>query len=603
MSETNAPKSKEKATKILHKPKAESVLIPTFVAARQVLTPAQQPVQPAGSDLLQRSGVAPAPQEELTQDSASLAQAATPSRRSADLSTVPARTTPAPARLLIQPSLTVNEAGDAYEQEADQTAETVMQMPSTLSSAASPPPPGKGHPLAISRLSTDGSHGAFQAPAHVEAQISQMQGGGEALPDAEREFFETRMGYDFSAVRVHTSDNAIQASRDIQARAFTVGNHIAFNQGAYQPGSYAGRRLMAHELTHVAQQTGVRRSVEDDPNQNAGFSSPSLAMRSLLRSVAPSVLAVQRSVATSGGVWDTDQYDLARDVYGDGSPAPAAQGWRGLDITLKFTPAEVVDAESIGLTQSVQAFVNNAPNLTPAASTRAIPAGEARPANTGANETDEGTAIDRAAGYNNPIYPVASAASASLADTNTAAGWGQLGWRYTDATGALKTQDAKLIDAPRRANAAKDSRHIFEATAVATKGTQAGVYYGSIRWGWRTDSAGAFTKIPLEVVSTGAPSSSFMKAAAIWNQGKSSTGAANIQLPTADIKVTDAPLTLMPPIPRQNITLPVGTRLQVLEEWHPPLLVGTVVVVDGPNVGQQGTVSSEDWGKIKAERA
>ena len=145
---------------------------------------------------------------------------------------------------------------------------------------------------------------------------------------------------------------------------------------------------------------------------------------------------------------------------------------------------------SYAVDESVQAVINNAPNLTPAAATRAIPAASAQGINTGTGETDVGTAIDRAAGYNNPIYPVASTASTSLADTNTSPGWGQNGWRYTDAAGTLQTQDAKLIDAPRRANAATNARHIFEATATATKGTQAGVYYGSVRWGWRTDSTG-----------------------------------------------------------------------------------------------------------------
>ena len=94
-----------------------------------------------------------------------------------------------------------------------------------------------------------------------------------------------------------------------------------------------------------------------------------------------------------------------------------------------------------------------------------------------------------------------------------------------------------------------------------------------------------------------------MKAAQIWNQGKSSTGAANVNLPIVDVKVNDAPLTLTPAAPAQPVSLPAGSRLQVLEEWHPPLLSGRVVVVDGPQTGVMGTVDAADWGKIKDERA
>ena len=154
-----------------------------------------------------------------------------------------------------------------------------------------------------------------------------------------------------------------------------------------------------------------------------------------------------------------------------------------------------------------------------------------------------------------------------------------------------------------RHSAKTDSRHIFETTALATKGAQAGTYYGSVRWGWRTDAAGGVTKIDLQKVSDGVPSSTFLKAAGIWNPGKSSTGAANVDLPIPDVKVTTAALTLRPPVPMVDIALPVGTRLQVLREWHPPLLTGEVKVVDGPHTGVTGEVDPADWPSIVDERA
>jgi hypothetical protein len=62
-------------------------------------------------------------------------------------------------------------------------------------------------------------------------------------------------GFDFSRVRIHTDDRAASSARSINARAFAVGNHIVFGAGQYDPDTMAGRRLLAHELTHVVQQS------------------------------------------------------------------------------------------------------------------------------------------------------------------------------------------------------------------------------------------------------------------------------------------------------------------------------------------------------------
>jgi hypothetical protein len=62
--------------------------------------------------------------------------------------------------------------------------------------------------------------------------------------------------HDFSGVRVHTDARAAESARRVNARAYTVGSDIVFAQGQFNPGSTAGRRLLAHELTHVLQQSG-----------------------------------------------------------------------------------------------------------------------------------------------------------------------------------------------------------------------------------------------------------------------------------------------------------------------------------------------------------
>lgn len=168
-------------------------------------------------------------------------------------------TTPAPG---LQTSLEVGEPDDEYEQEADEVAKTVMRM----SDASSPPPPdgdgdGGGSSLRSStapfeEIQASGAGAATVTP-EVETRVNDLRGTGSPLPGPERAFFEDRFGTDFSGVRVHTSDAAVQTAEDLDARAYTVGSDIAFNAGEYRPGSEHGRELLAHELTHVVQQGGA----------------------------------------------------------------------------------------------------------------------------------------------------------------------------------------------------------------------------------------------------------------------------------------------------------------------------------------------------------
>jgi hypothetical protein len=85
-----------------------------------------------------------------------------------------------------------------------------------------------------------------------------LQGGGQPLPRSERAFFEPRFGYDFSSVRIHTDAHAAEAARVAKARAFTVGEDVVFGAGHFAPETPAGRRLLAHELTHTVQQGAIQ---------------------------------------------------------------------------------------------------------------------------------------------------------------------------------------------------------------------------------------------------------------------------------------------------------------------------------------------------------
>jgi len=94
--------------------------------------------------------------------------------------------------------------------------------------------------------------------ANLESRIDAARGGGSSLDERARTFMESRFGYDFSGVRVHTSTSAAEMNRDIRSLAFTSGSDIFFGTGMYRPDTDSGRHLLAHELTHVVQQTGPR---------------------------------------------------------------------------------------------------------------------------------------------------------------------------------------------------------------------------------------------------------------------------------------------------------------------------------------------------------
>jgi len=94
--------------------------------------------------------------------------------------------------------------------------------------------------------------GEAGVPEPVREVISSR---GQSLDSSIQRAMEDRMGDSFGDVRIHTGSTAAEACESINARAFTVGNHIAFNQGEYDPSSPEGQHVLAHELTHVRQQT------------------------------------------------------------------------------------------------------------------------------------------------------------------------------------------------------------------------------------------------------------------------------------------------------------------------------------------------------------
>ena len=107
----------------------------------------------------------------------------------------------------------------------------------------------------VMELSRQGG-GEAEATPEVEAAIEQARGGGRSLDSGIQRQMESAFGTNFSGVRVHTDSTADALNQSLSARAFTTGQDIFFRQGEYNPGSSSGKELLAHELTHVVQQTG-----------------------------------------------------------------------------------------------------------------------------------------------------------------------------------------------------------------------------------------------------------------------------------------------------------------------------------------------------------
>jgi hypothetical protein len=170
--------------------------------------------------------------------------------------------------------LTIGYAGEAAEREADMLTAQMLAGSSVRATRHAPPVSRKcatceedekgivrrkcaacEEEAKVRRNSAPGGdvHGGQSAPPSVANLMAQP---GRALDPSTRGFFENRLGVELGGVRVHDSGAADAAARAIGARAFTVGNHIAFARGAYQPQSQAGVSLLGHELVHVAQNRG-----------------------------------------------------------------------------------------------------------------------------------------------------------------------------------------------------------------------------------------------------------------------------------------------------------------------------------------------------------
>ncbi len=157
----------------------------------------------------------------------------------------------------VQASLRVGPANDVYEQEADAVARQVLDETGEQETAQGTPPVQRA-PAVSAGWSEEPGAGleGGAAGAAFEQSLQASRGGGQSLPGDSLERMSSGFGTDFSDVRIHTDSRADALNRSINADAFTHGRDIFFRQGAYDPQSAQGQHTLAHELTHVVQQTG-----------------------------------------------------------------------------------------------------------------------------------------------------------------------------------------------------------------------------------------------------------------------------------------------------------------------------------------------------------
>ncbi|WP_300336145.1 DUF4157 domain-containing protein [Accumulibacter sp.] len=189
---------------------------------------------------------------------------------------VPTPTPPAAAQGTGAQAAPTQKAG-----QAPAPAPTSAQVPAGPAAPAQGPAPGREDLTVKRRADAAASPAAGERqPAAGNAPGTQSEllsglGAGVPLDVDSRAFFEQRLGRDLGDVRIHADDSAAEAARQLHARAFTWGNHIAFAGGEYQPATSSGRALLAHELAHVVQNdsmtvSNVVRRKADNPKFKDG---------------------------------------------------------------------------------------------------------------------------------------------------------------------------------------------------------------------------------------------------------------------------------------------------------------------------------------------
>jgi hypothetical protein len=498
--------------------------------------------------------------------------------------------------VFIQPKLIVGAVNDPLEHEADRVADQVIRMAGPNLSTMSAPP------QVSLKCAAEATEARRELPSGVHSAIARERGRGQPLDERTRHRMEDALAHDFSQVRVHADPTAGDLSRAVVANAFASGSDIFFAPGVYRPDSQDGRRLLAHELTHVIQQGGATPSrlmcgapadrFEREADIMAGRVSPASGH---LHGLGPDTFSHGGSVAArlpvaanaSTGLVQRDPDKEKKKAPTSAKPVPApASGagpvrtWAGefsapqfdvgtfgtgksgttygAVITISFMPYKSVDAESIALVQTAQAANSSIPSQVDPLDEVPVPdmvVGDKARDVWKSRLVDNinrglGRHVDQAPESRTPLAlatvdPKSTDLAKSVPHPDfTSHGQPihtQFGFR-TDKKGAqaAQTGDVPTMTVPDDASASQS----FETAALAIDGVQRGSYYGSVKWGWRKPAdktaPDAPDPIPFERSKDAAPSPDFFAAAEAWNASKNTLDQPSIALPTSSNKVLGA---------------------------------------------------------------
>lgn len=200
-----------------------------------------------------------------------------------DVQTKPLTTTFHPPSATLQPKCAECEKEEQLQKMDEPGEEEQFQMKPIFESAT-PPPDDDTVQRACAACATEeetvqtqseGADTPASSPS-LESRLQSSKGGGSPLSEDTRSQMEGAFGADFSGVRVHTDNSAVQMNQELGAQAFTHGSDVYFNAGKYDTGSTDGQRLLAHELTHTVQQGGgdVKTKANNDFSQSLSKTNP-----------------------------------------------------------------------------------------------------------------------------------------------------------------------------------------------------------------------------------------------------------------------------------------------------------------------------------------
>ena len=277
------------------------------------------------------------------------------------------------ARLLktmrAQAKLTVSPPDDVYEREADRVAHAVTRSANSLSQRLPLPEEeellqGK-HAESLQRQTEEeeellqgkllvqrqlpGEEEELQMEAtgsqpttvseDLETRINAARGSGQPLSEGVREPMEQVFGTDFGGVRMHAGSEADMMNRQLGARAFTTGQDIFLRDGEYSPASDSGRKLLAHELTHVVQQTGNGQSQRRiDERKHPATATPSVSLGDRVSTTGIQHKVVQRK---PGGILaDITEDQLVKGLQSRGCKVKYSDR-KGIFAELQKAPEDV----------------------------------------------------------------------------------------------------------------------------------------------------------------------------------------------------------------------------------------------------------------------